>query len=76
MIQALAMHGSSNNVIQLALHLEHHETVRFTRGTAGAALARQPASTLIAAMTLYRTDPHAAQYLYEQLPEHYVYNRR
>ena len=69
------MHYQSHAVIRLAVHLEQQQSVYFRPGQEEAALERSQVTTLLAWFDLNSRDPAAHQWLYTQIPKHYVYQK-
>lgn len=71
------MHHQSHAVIRLALHLPLQQPVYFTQGQEEAALDRATArhTHLTAWFQLNQENEEARQYLYPDIPHHFVYNQ-
>eukprot|EP00794_Sanderia_malayensis_P021048 gene21048-biopygen14617 len=67
------MHDKSHTIIQLAIHLPHQQPLCFTDPEQAA--QRNNDSMLIAYFSLNQREDHAHQYLYQDIPEHYTYNK-
>ena len=69
------MHCQSHSVIRLAVHLERQQPVYFRPGEEDVALERSQMTTLLAWFNLNSHDQAAHQWLYPQIPNHYVYQK-
>ena len=69
------MHYQSHAVIRLAVHLDLQQSVYFRPGEEEAAMERSQITTLTAWFHLNSHDPSAHQWLYTQIPNHYVYQK-
>lgn len=72
------MHDHSHSVDRLPVHLPNRQTVMFVDGNEEQALIASSSShtKLEAWFTLNAQDPDAQQYLYTEIPHHYVYSDR
>ena len=72
------MHEPSHTIYRLAIHLPEQQRVYFRQGEEAAALerARTRKTHLTAWFQLNEDDPDARQYLYTEVPQHYVFNER
>jgi hypothetical protein len=70
------MHDTSHTVYRLAVHLKDQQRVYFHRGNAQAAAEAQSErdTTLTAWFKLNERDENARNYLYPDIPIHYVFN--
>ena len=68
------LHDISHTVYRLAVHLENQQRVYFHRGNAQQA-TQALNTTLTAWFQLNENDDNAQNYLYPQIPEHYVFNK-
>ncbi|MCP4486968.1 MAG: hypothetical protein GY820_06565, partial [Gammaproteobacteria bacterium] len=73
-----SMHEKSHAIIRLAVHLPSEQVVYFREGEEEAALdsTMQRKSTLTAWFALNRVDQQAREFLYHEIPEHYVFDRK
>ena len=71
------MYDMSHSVIRLPVHLNHQHLVYFTEGNEEDALnqAETRKTRLTAWFKLNEDDGHAQQFLYTQIPYHYVFNK-
>ena len=69
------MHYQSHAVIRLAVHLDQQQSVYFRPGQEAAAMERAQVTTLTAWFDLNSHDSTAHQWLYTQIPNHYVYQK-
>jgi len=67
------MQQQSHTVYRLPVHLENHQIVVFPRGEAQDRLDRPNRTRLTGFFELNRTDEHARQYLYQDIPAHYTW---
>ena len=67
------IHGKSHVIYRLPVHLPDFQKVYFRPGTEEEALARSTTTQLIAWFDLNQCDSAANQYLYVEIPNHYVY---
>eukprot|EP00794_Sanderia_malayensis_P017120 gene17120-biopygen14739 len=67
------MYEKSHTITRLPIHLPDQQNVCFTDPQQAA--HRNNDSMLTAYFNLNQTDPNAHQYLYEELPDHYTYNK-
>ena len=72
------MHGQSHAVYRLALHLPDEQQVYYRPGEQQQAAARVEGrdTHLTAWFKLNQTDEHARNYLYVNIPEHYVFRKQ
>ncbi|XP_029651252.1 uncharacterized protein LOC115224483 [Octopus sinensis] len=72
------MHDKSHTVIHLPVHLPQEQPVYFEEGQERQALERaaQHNTPLTAWFLLNQNDENARQYLYADIPYHYVYNKK
>jgi hypothetical protein len=70
------LHGQSHTIIRLAVHMPNNNPVYFTPGQEEEAVNRETAnkSQLTAWFELNRVDCRARQYLYTEVPNHYVFD--
>lgn len=68
------MHDRSHNVCRLPVHLPNQQTVFFEQGNETAALLISKDTMLESWFKLNTKDPVANQWLYTEIPEHYVYD--
>ena len=70
------LHATSHTVYRLAIHLENQQRVYFQAGNAQGAVERQGLrdTTLTAWFKLNEDDENARNFLYPEIPEHYVFN--
>jgi PIF1-like helicase/Helitron helicase-like domain at N-terminus len=66
------MHDRSHCVIRLAVHLENQQGVTFQEGEEQNAIDNS-GSTLLAWFQLNASDPLARNFLYTEIPHHYIY---
>lgn len=71
-LNTFKMNSLSHSVVHLSVHLELHQNVTFQAGYEQLALENS-GSTLIAWFQLNQADLGARQYLYSQIPLHYIY---
>jgi hypothetical protein len=69
------MHTQSHIVRRLPVHLPLQQPVHFESGHEQEALASHQTTALIAWFSLNATNPSANQYLYTDIPNHFVYHR-
>jgi hypothetical protein len=71
------LHDKSHSIIRLAVHLPNLQPVYFSEGNEQNALQRAATkdTTLTAWFQLNRQDPDARQYLYHDIPQHFVFDR-
>ena len=62
-------------VMSLAIHLDGQQNVIFRDGHAEEALEKAKDTTLTAYFKLNQSDQEAAQLLYKEIPEHYVWDK-
>eukprot|EP00794_Sanderia_malayensis_P011640 gene11640-biopygen9314 len=67
------MHDKSHTIIRLAIHLPHQQPVYFTHPEQAA--QRNTDSMLMAYFSLNQREENAHRYLYQDIPEHYTYNK-
>ena len=72
-INQFPMHKTTHAVIRLGVHLPQEQIVRFQPGQEVQAIRRNETTKLTAWFQLNRTDPDAWQYLYTEIPYHYVW---
>jgi hypothetical protein len=72
------MHDISHAIIRLAVHLPNEQAVYFKDGEEQEALeaASTKETTLTAWFKLNQNDPSANDYLYTEIPEHYVFDKK
>lgn len=70
------MHDRSHAIIRLAVHLDRQQQITFHVGREQEALdaATSGRTTLTAWFDLNRNDPNARQFLYTDIPYHYVFS--
>ena len=67
------------NVVRLQLHLEGEHSVTFCETSAAADvqnIANAASSTLLAYFKECAKTPSACQYLYQEFPQHYVWDKK
>ncbi|XP_044272021.1 uncharacterized protein LOC123015966 [Tribolium madens] len=70
------MHTNSHHVYRLAIHLPGRQRVVFRRGEEQAVVNRGPVNTeLTGWFELNRDNPQARQFLYREIPYHFVWNK-
>eukprot|EP00794_Sanderia_malayensis_P002203 gene2203-biopygen1972 len=67
------MHDKSHTIIRLAIHLPDQQPVCFTDPEQAA--QRNNDSMLMAYFSLNQSEQNAHQYLYQDIPEHYTFNK-
>jgi len=75
---AFPMHNQSHSIIRLAVHLPNHQLVYFRQGEEEIAADRalNNRTSLTAWFDLNTRDENARQYLYPDVPYHYVFHQR
>ena len=75
---AFPMHSQSHSIIRLPVHLPNNQRVYFREGGEAAAVERAEnnATMLTACFDLNQRDEHARQFLYCNLPYHYVFQKK
>ena len=69
------MHDMSHTVIRLAIHLPDQEQIFFQDGAdLQQVVGQERVTTLQGFFNLCALDPEARQYVYTQIPKHYVWN--
>ncbi|CAF1361102.1 unnamed protein product [Rotaria sordida] len=71
------LHDKSHAIIRLAVHLPYQQPVYFAEGNERQALERAASkdTTLTAWFQLNSKNPDARQYLYHDIPHHFVFER-
>ncbi len=72
-LSAYDMQKKSHAIIRLPVHLENEQPVYFEAGREAEGLSKSKDSRLIAYFKLNQTDPEAKNYLYHDIPVHYVW---
>eukprot|EP00794_Sanderia_malayensis_P002692 gene2692-biopygen2223 len=67
------MYNKSHTIVRLAIHLPDQHAIYFTDPDQAA--HRNNDSMLMAYFTLNQTEQNAHQYLYQDIPEHYTFNK-
>lgn len=62
-------------IVRLNVHLPQHQTVLFTERQLQEALAHNEQTTLTAWFNLNVNDPEVRQYIYHDIPSHYIFNK-
>ena len=75
-LSEFAMHGKSHTVYCLPVHLPDLQNVYFQSGREEEALARNTSTQLTAWFALNQRDNSANQYLYTEIPSHYIYKKK
>ena len=75
-IMKYKLHERSHAIVRLQVHLPLQQTVLFTEGQEQDALDRNEQTQLTAWFNLHANDPEARQYLYHDIPLHYIFNKR
>ena len=68
------MHEKSHGTIRLKVHLDDQQQIYFKEGLASKAIEGFKNTTLTAWFELNPIDSDAAQYLYSEILQHYVFN--
>jgi hypothetical protein len=71
-LYSFPLHGSSHNIVRLAIHLPQENNVFFIEGQESRAISNIRDTTLTMWFQLNRDDPSAHEYYYYEIPEHYV----
>lgn len=72
---SLPIQKNSHTIVRLAVHLEGQQTVYFETGTEEKVVEDDRRTKLTAWFELNKHDPQAHQYLYHDIPCHYVWHR-
>jgi hypothetical protein len=77
-LQDLPIHGQSHSVVMLSIHLKDGQSIFFEENQAENALRRESVActTLTAYFDLNDSDSSAHQYLYQDIPNHYVFKNK
>ncbi|CAF1246967.1 unnamed protein product [Rotaria sordida] len=77
-LQDFPIHGQSHNVVMLSIHLEDGQSIFFKENQAETVLRRESVActTLTAYFDLNVSDLGAHQYLYQDIPNHYVFKNK
>ncbi|CAF2148066.1 unnamed protein product, partial [Rotaria magnacalcarata] len=77
-LQDFPIHGQSHNVVMLSIHLKDGQSIFFEENQAENALRRESVActTLTAYFDLNVSDSSAHQYLYQDIPNHYVFKNK
>lgn len=73
------MHQEKPNVIALQIHLPDHQLITFNPNLPAQEIlqhANSKHTTLTAWFELNKTDPSARQYLYQDIPHHYTWDKK
>ena len=72
------MHEQSHTIYRLSVHLPHQQRVYFREGGEAEAVERESTRNthLTAWFKLNTEDPNAREFLYTEIPHHYVFNDR
>ncbi|KAJ8914507.1 hypothetical protein NQ315_002780 [Exocentrus adspersus] len=75
-INEFPMHKNTHTIYRLRVHLPNRQIVVFRPGYEHEAMERNEVTRLTGWFALNRIDPDARQYLYPEIPYHYVWNER
>ncbi|CAF1646682.1 unnamed protein product, partial [Rotaria magnacalcarata] len=77
-LQDFPIHGQSHNVVMLSVHLKDGQSIFFEENQAENALRRESVActTLTAYFDLNVSDSTAHQYLYQDIPNHYIFKNK